>query len=84
MYLEMGLNPSAASVAQHYGSWNMGGLLNGFVFDHLDVDQDEEITGLGLATLVTNTLMKTLEDRIRLAEEVVDFGKKLVNANRLL
>jgi LPPG:FO 2-phospho-L-lactate transferase len=83
MYLEMGVNPSAASVAQHYSSWNKGGLLNGYVFDHLDADQDEEITGLGLATLVTKTLMKTLEDRIRLAEEVVDFGKKLVNANML-
>ncbi len=83
MYLEMGLNPSAANVAQHYGSQDIGGLLNGYVFDHLDVDQDEEITGLGLATLVTNTLMKTLEDRIRLAEEVVDFGKKLVNSNML-
>ncbi len=83
MYLEMGLNPSAASVAQQYGTWNMGGLLNGFVFDRLDIDQDEEISGLGMATLVTNTLMKTLEDRIRLAEEVVDFGKKLVNADML-
>lgn len=81
MYLEMGINPSAASVAQHYGSQDMGGLLNGYVFDHLDAGQDQEITGLGLATLVTNTLMKTLEDRMRLAEQVIDFGKKLLDGN---
>jgi len=84
MYLEMGVNPSAASVAQHYGSHDMGGLLNGFVFDHLDADQDEEITGLGLAALVTNTLMKTPEDRMHLAEEVIEFGNKLINNNMLL
>jgi LPPG:FO 2-phospho-L-lactate transferase len=84
MYLEMGVNPSATSVAQHYGSHDMGGLLNGFVFDQLDADQDEEITGLGLATLVTNTLMKTPEDRMHLAEEVIEFGSKLINGDMLL
>jgi len=84
MYLEMGVNPSAANVAQHYGSHDMGGLLNGFVFDHLDADQDDQITGLGLATLVTNSLMKTPEDRMHLAEEVIEFGSKLINDDMLL
>jgi LPPG:FO 2-phospho-L-lactate transferase len=79
MYREMGINPSAASVAQHYSSQERGGLLNGFVFDSLDVEQDQEISGLGLATLVTNTIMKTNEDRIRLAEEVLEFGEMLMS-----
>lgn len=83
MYLEMGINPSASSVAHHYGSLGAGGLLNGYVFDSLDADQDEEITGLGLATLVTNTLMKTIEDRIHLAEQVINFGRKLINGDML-
>ena len=81
IYLEMGIRPSAASVAQHYGSREMGGFLDGYVFDHLDADQDQEIIGLGLATLETNTLMRTIEDRMRLAEEVIDFSKQLINSN---
>jgi LPPG:FO 2-phospho-L-lactate transferase len=75
MYQELGLTPSATSVAQHYGSQIEGNLLTGFVFDKLDADQKGVIVEIGLATLITNTLMKTQEDRIRLAKELITFGK---------
>jgi LPPG:FO 2-phospho-L-lactate transferase len=78
MYQEMGLAPSATSVAQHYGSQVGGRLLTGFVFDNLDADQKGAITEIGLPILITNTLMKTQEDRIRLSKEVITFGKKLL------
>ena len=78
MYLEMGLEPSALSVAKHYGAQINDGLLTGYVFDELDRDHEDEINEIGIMTLFTNTLMKTTEDRIRLAEEVISFGDKLL------
>lgn len=74
MYFEMGIEPSAVNVAQHYGSKRNHGLLDGFVFDSLDQDQTDEIANLGLATFKTNTLMKSVDDRIRFAREVMDFA----------
>jgi LPPG:FO 2-phospho-L-lactate transferase len=79
MYKEMGLEPSATSVAQHYGSRSQGGILTGYVFDHRDADQNDVITALGLLTLVTNTLMKSDEDRLFLAKEVLAFGQNLIS-----
>ena len=82
MYREMGLEPSALSVAQHYGGLSNGGLLTGYVFDNLDLDQEDDINELGIRTLLTNTLMKTTNDRIRLSEEVIAFGDKLLKEYR--
>lgn len=73
MYRELGLQPSALSVAQHYGARSRGGLLNGFMFDEQDSEQELEITRLGLKSLATNTLMKSTIDRINLAREVIAF-----------
>jgi len=78
MYLEMGLEPSATIVAQHYDSQERGGMLSGFVFDQLDADQENEISVFGLATLATKTLMQTPEDRINLAKEVLAFSENLI------
>lgn len=74
MYREMGMEPSALTVAQHYCE-----LLNGFVLDTLDKQLEGEIRNLGMDTLVTNTLMKSHDDRKQLASAVIDFigGKNL-------
>lgn len=69
MYSEMGIQPSALSVAQQYA-----GLLSGFVIDDQDADLQVQINALGMATLVTNTLMKTRLDRKQLAGEVLEFA----------
>jgi LPPG:FO 2-phospho-L-lactate transferase len=68
MYLELGIEPSAHSVARHYRD-----LLSGFVMDELDEALVEDVQALGIRTLVTNTLMKTPGDRRRLAEAVLKF-----------
>lgn len=77
MFKEMGITPSAASVANHYGSKDRGGLLSGFMFDHLDASEKAAIDNSGVPSLFTNTIMKTAQDRISLAKELVDFGRSL-------
>ncbi len=68
MYRELGIEPSALAVADHYR-----GLVNGFVIDTIDRSLQGGITELGMNVLVTNTLMKSHEDRSRLAQEVLGF-----------
>jgi len=63
MSMELGIQPSALAVARHYGD-----LLSGFVLDLADSDLTRE---LSIPTLATNTLMKTADDRRRLAEDVL-------------
>jgi hypothetical protein len=75
MYHELGFIPSALSVAQHYGACSKAGILTGFVFDRQDKEQRGDILDLGLAALITDTLMKTVEDRSRLATEVLSFAE---------
>ena len=65
MFYELGVEPSAFAVAQHYR-----GLVTHFVLDQLDADQESAIQSLGMKTLVTNTIMPSVEDRVRLAAEV--------------
>ena len=68
MFRELGVEPSAFAVAQHYQ-----GLVTHFVLDQLDTDQESAIQSLGMQTLVTNTIMQTVDDRARLAAEVIEF-----------
>jgi LPPG:FO 2-phospho-L-lactate transferase len=68
MYRELGIEPSALAVAKHYQE-----LATGFVLDDVDKQLEGEIMGLSIKTLVTNTLMKSHEDRSRLAQEILGF-----------
>jgi LPPG:FO 2-phospho-L-lactate transferase len=78
MFVELGLEASAQSVAEHYGSHEKDGLLDGFVLDYTDVCLEGKIQKLGVRTLVTDILMNRTEDRIRLASEVMTFGITLL------
>jgi LPPG:FO 2-phospho-L-lactate transferase len=72
MYKEMGIEPTSAAVADHYGD-----LLDGYVIDNQDAGLIPAIEGIGserIKCLCTDILMKTREDRIRLADEVIEFG----------
>jgi LPPG:FO 2-phospho-L-lactate transferase len=71
MFRELGWEPSALAVAQHYR-----GLVSHFVLDRVDADQESAIQTLGMKTLVTNTIMQSVDDRVRLAGEVVEFVKR--------
>ena len=67
---ELGFNQSALGVAEHYDN-----LITHFVLDNADVNLRSEIEKLGLSVLVCNTLMKTLDDKTELAENVIKFTK---------
>ncbi len=72
MFLELGMNPGCFEVANHYRD-----LLTGFVLDSQDQDEASRISDIGIIPLVTQTIMRSGEDRIRLADEVLKFGMKL-------
>jgi LPPG:FO 2-phospho-L-lactate transferase len=78
MFAELGLAPSALTVAHHYGAQSGGGLLTGFILDGVDEDQRDPIVELGVQALVADTLMKTPSDRLRLAEKALNFGEQLL------
>lgn len=66
---EFGYESSSLSVAKHYADF-----LDAFVIDLVDRDQADEIRRLGIRVLTTDTLMKSVDDRARLAREVLDFA----------
>ncbi len=72
MMRELGKPQTASAVAEYYVS-EFRGLLTGFVIDSQDDNQTGTIRALGLETIVTNTLMLTLQDRIDLADQVLAF-----------
>lgn len=67
MYSELGIEPSALAVANHYR-----GLLKGFVMDSVDAGLVESVRSL-TQVCVTNTLMRSHDDRMQLAREVMRF-----------
>ncbi len=73
MFTEMGIEPSALAVARHYGK-----MLTGFVLDQVDALQAQDIQSLEIKTYLTDTLMRTIQDRGRLAKEVVEFGVSIL------
>jgi LPPG:FO 2-phospho-L-lactate transferase len=77
MYQELGITPSASAVAKHYRGLTDKGILTGFIIDCLDAPQSTDIQELGLRVLVTDTVMVTAADRLRLAQEILSFGKDL-------
>lgn len=72
MLAGLGYDSSALGVARLYR-----GLLNGFVIDTQDADQQAAIAALGMEVLVTNTVMRDDHDRRRLADEVLAFAATL-------
>jgi LPPG:FO 2-phospho-L-lactate transferase len=64
MFTELGILPSALTVAHHYS-----GLLSGFVLDILDKDMAKEFK---IPIAITQTIMKTGLDRRRLAQDVLN------------
>jgi LPPG:FO 2-phospho-L-lactate transferase len=68
MYRELGIEPTAVAIARHYE-----GLLAGFVLDKVDAQLEADVRRLNMQTLVTDTLVRTSEERRRLAEDVLNF-----------
>jgi LPPG:FO 2-phospho-L-lactate transferase len=66
MFTEMGIKPSALSVATHYGN-----IIDCLVLDNSDVALERELNELGFHTLITDILMHDRSDRGRLAKEII-------------
>lgn len=75
MMAELGLPSGAVEIARHYD-----GLIDGFVLDSCDAGLAAAVEALGLSVLVTGTVMKTLDDKTRLAAEVLGFAKSIAPA----
>jgi len=73
MMKELSMPASAEAVACYYGD-----LLDGFIIDESDAFQAEAIEALGIKALVTPTIMKNLQDRIDLAQQVIKFSGSLL------
>jgi LPPG:FO 2-phospho-L-lactate transferase len=64
MMKELGLDPSAGTVAHRYHD-----LLDGYVIDHADMS---EVVSIDARVTLAQTLMRTMEDREALAQTVLD------------
>ncbi len=68
MYRELGIQPSALSVAQQYQ-----GIATHFVMDKTDLEFQRDVLRLNIKSFITDTLMKTIKDRRQLAQDVLNF-----------
>ncbi len=66
MFRELGIEPSPLAVAEHYAD-----LLTGLIIDQADHEQAPALTERGLVVRVEETVMRSDDDRKRLAEVVL-------------
>ena len=69
MMREMGMPATTLEVARHYV-----GRATHFVIDEVDAAAEGAVRGLGFETVVAQTVMTTLQDRIDLARAVLEFA----------
>lgn len=69
MMAEMGMPTTPSSVAKHYGD-----LLDGFVMDEVDGIEALKVDKLGIAAILSKTIMNSLGDRAHLAEVTLNFA----------
>lgn len=74
MMTEMGLQPDARRIAEHYE-----GIIDGLVLDTADTAEQRAIEALGIKVTVTNTIMNSLQDRVTLARDVLEFARTFAN-----
>jgi LPPG:FO 2-phospho-L-lactate transferase len=74
MMKELGLDPSAGTVAQRYHD-----LLDGYVIDHADMS---EVVSIDARVTLAQTMMRTMEDREALARTVLDAAAVLRRRKR--
>ena len=66
---ELGVEPSALGVVRHYGR-----LVDGWIVDTVDTALAPAIEAQGCQVKVCNTIMRTLDDKARLAQDAVEFA----------
>jgi LPPG:FO 2-phospho-L-lactate transferase len=71
MMMELRLPATALEVARGYAT---RGIVDGFIFDSVDAHVSDEVSRLGLRARSTKTVMHSLDDRVDLAREAIDFA----------
>jgi LPPG:FO 2-phospho-L-lactate transferase len=66
---ELGLEPDSRTIARHYA-----GLIHGFVIDSADEGLQGEVR---LDVVVTNTMMRSLDDKVALAQQCMTLCRRL-------
>ena len=69
---ELGVEPSAVSIAKHYD-----GLIDGLILDVLDQNLVSQVEDIGIRTKVMNTIMHNDQDKIQLAQAALDFAQEI-------
>lgn len=72
MMRELNIPNTAVEIARYYRSW-----IDGFILDEADRALEDEVQALGLATVVTRTVMVSLEDRVALSREALQLIDQL-------
>jgi LPPG:FO 2-phospho-L-lactate transferase len=72
MMRELGVEPTAAAVAERYR-----GLVNGFVMDADDRALGPAVEAMGMRVKLAAALMKSAADRVRLADDCITFAREL-------
>ena len=73
MLASLGHEVSSTGVARMYE-----GLVDGMVIDRIDERERAGIEAIGMRVLVTESVMRDVEDRVRLASETLQFGAGMV------
>ena len=68
MFSELGIEPSAYTIAQHYED-----LIDSLVIDNTDVHLAQKINDIGIRTFATNIIMKDRMDRVNLAKNTIEY-----------
>jgi len=69
---EIGIEPTAANIAEHYREF-----LDGLIIDNQDAEHQDAIEAMGIRVKVCNTMMMNLSDKIQLAEDTLEFAASL-------
>ncbi len=77
MFQEMGITPTASAVASHYREF-----LTGFMMDSCDRAEFENVSRWRIIPIEEDILMKNINDRVRLAEAVLNFGETILTRSR--
>lgn len=72
MMAELGMPVTAVAVARHYR-----GLVGGMVIDQVDAAQAPAIEALGMHVMTAQSVMRTPDDKVKLAEEVLSFARRI-------
>jgi LPPG:FO 2-phospho-L-lactate transferase len=72
MMRELGKEPSARAVATEYLRF-----IDGFLLDHEDLQYAEGVRSLGIQVAAAQTVMRSTDDRVALAQAVLDFASHI-------